>query len=69
MARRARDRGRDPAGKIQYDCDRTVYKQRNVIERVFCRLKDWRRLATRFDRNIKNFIGAVALAAAVICGL
>ncbi|HXV30515.1 MAG TPA: transposase, partial [Sinorhizobium sp.] len=38
----------------------------NVIERMFCRLKDWRRLATRFDRNIKNFMGAVALAAAVI---
>ena len=30
------------------------------------RLKDWRRIATRFDRNIKNFIAAIALAAAVI---
>ena len=36
------------------------------IERMFCRLKDWRRIATRFDRNIKNFIAAIALAAAVI---
>ncbi|WP_443020527.1 MULTISPECIES: IS5 family transposase [unclassified Shinella] len=52
--------------KVQYEYDRAVYKQRNVIERMFCRLKDWRRLATRFDRNIKNFMGAVALAAAVI---
>ncbi|MGE0774919.1 MAG: IS5/IS1182 family transposase, partial [Sphingomonadaceae bacterium] len=34
--------------------------------RMFCRLKDWRRIATRFDRNVKNFMGAIALAAAVI---
>lgn len=52
--------------KIQYDYDKTIYKQRNVIERMFCRLKDWRRIATRFDRNITTFMGAIALAAAVI---
>ena len=52
--------------KIQYDYDRAIYKQRNIIERMFCRLKDWRRLATRFDRNVKNFMSAIALAAAVI---
>ncbi|WP_425516635.1 IS5 family transposase [Sphingobium phenoxybenzoativorans] len=52
--------------KIQYDYDKAIYKQRNVIERMFCRLKDWRRIATRFDRNVKNFMSAIALAAAVI---
>ena len=52
--------------KIKYEYDKAIYKQRNVIERMFCRLKDWRRLATRFDRNIKNFMAAIALAAAVI---
>jgi transposase len=52
--------------KVQYACDRTVYKQRNIIERMFCRLKDWRRIATRYDRNLKCFMSAVALAAAVI---
>src|SRR3546814_3474277 len=46
--------------KIQYDYDKAIYRQRNVIERMFCRLKDWRRIATRFDRNIKNFMSAVA---------
>ena len=45
--------------KVQYHYDKTVYRQRNIIERMFCRLKDWR-LATRFDRNIKNFIAAIA---------
>ncbi|MCQ1775460.1 IS5 family transposase [Neorhizobium galegae] len=52
--------------KIQYEYDKTVYKKRNVIERMFCRLKDWRRIATRFDQNIQNFMSAIALAAAVI---
>lgn len=52
--------------KFQYDYDKAIYKQRNVIERMFCRLKDWRRIATRFDRNLKNFMNAIALAAAVI---
>lgn len=52
--------------KIQFDYDKAIYKQRNVIERMFCRLKDWRRIATRFDRKIECFMGAIALAATVI---
>ncbi len=39
--------------QVQYDYDRAIYKQCNVIERMFCRFKDWRRIATRFDRNLK----------------
>ena len=52
--------------RIQYDYDRAIYKQRNVVERMFCRIKDWRRIATRFDRNLKNFMGAISFATAVI---
>ena len=52
--------------KVQLDCDPKIYKQRNVIERMFCRFKDWRRVATRFDRNIKTFMATIAIAAAVI---
>jgi transposase len=33
---------------------------------MFCRIKDWRRIATRYDRNITIFMAAVALAATVI---
>lgn len=51
---------------VQDDYDRIIYKRRNVIERMFCRLQDWRRTATRFDRNIKILSGAIALAAAVL---
>lgn len=52
--------------KIQYDYDKAIYRQRNVVEQLFCRIKDWRRIATRFDRNIKNFMAAMAIAATVI---
>lgn len=49
---------------VKYDKRR--YKRRNRIEIMFGRLKDWRRVATRYDRCPKAFFSAVALAAAVI---
>jgi transposase len=52
--------------KVQLECDATIYKQRNLIERMFCRFKDWRRVATRFDRNIKTFMATIVIAATVI---
>ncbi len=49
---------------IRYDKRR--YRRRNRIERMFGRLKDWRRVATRYDRCPKVFLSAIALAALVI---
>ena len=49
---------------IKYDKRR--YKRRNRIERMFGRLKDWRRISTRYDRSPTVFLSAIALAAAVI---
>jgi transposase len=46
--------------------DRQVYRQRNVIERMFGRLKDFRRIATRYDKLARNFLGGVLLAATVL---
>ena len=46
--------------------DRIVYRQRNQIERMFARLKDFRRVATRYDKLARNFLAGVVLAAAVI---
>jgi transposase len=46
---------------VRYDKRR--YKRRNRIEIMFGRLKDWRRVATRYDRCPKVFLSAVALAA------
>lgn len=49
---------------VKYDKRR--YKRRNRIEIMFGRLKDWRRVATRYDRCPKVFLSAIALAAVVI---
>jgi len=46
--------------------DKRRYKRRNRIEIMFGRLKDWRRVATRYDRCPKVFLSAVALAATVL---
>jgi transposase len=40
-----------------------LYRHRNAIERMFGRLKDFRRIATRYDRLARNFLAAVCLAA------
>ncbi|MEF9908694.1 IS5 family transposase [Streptomyces sp. P5-A9] len=42
--------------------DRTVYKQRNVVERCFNRLKQWRGIATRYDKTTESYEAAVTLA-------
>ena len=46
--------------------DKRRYKRRNRIEIMFGRLKDWRRVATRYDRCPETFLSAIALAATVL---
>ena len=45
--------------------DKELYKQRNLIERAFNRLQQWRRVATRYDRRSLYFLAVLQLAAAV----
>jgi len=45
--------------------DEERYRDRNVIERMFCRLKDFRRIATRYDKLARNFLAAVLIAAMI----
>lgn len=54
------------ARKTTVKYDKRRYKRRNRIEIMFGRLKDWRRIATRYDRCPKVFLSAVALAATVL---
>ena len=56
----------NPRRKHYHPFDPEAYKLRNLIERMFCRLKDWRRVATRYDKLASNFAAAVILAAIVI---
>ena len=46
--------------------DRELYKARHLIENFFCKLKQFRAIATRYDKTARNFLAAVHLAAATI---
>jgi putative transposase len=49
--------------KVQRNYDLELYKERNIIERFFNKLKQLRRVATRYDKLLANFMGFVKLAA------
>ena len=52
--------------KYQHAYDKALYKERNVIERFFNKLKQFRRVATRYDKLLNNFMGFVKIAAIAI---
>lgn len=52
--------------RTPYPLDRRAYRRRNVVERMFCKLKNWRRIATRYDRHAHNYLAGLALAAIVV---
>jgi putative transposase len=52
--------------KVQRPYDVDLYKERNRIERFFNKLKQFRRIATRYDKLLANFMGFVKLAAIAI---
>jgi transposase len=55
---------RSNAKKKAY-CPKRIYRRRHKIENFFCRLKDWRRIATRYDKLARNFLSATSLVAAL----
>lgn len=52
--------------KIQREYDRELYKARHLIENFYCKLKQFRAIATRYDKTARNFLAAIHLAAAII---
>lgn len=52
--------------KIQIPHDKALYRKRHKIENMFGKLKDWRRIHTRFDRCAHTFMSAITIAATVI---
>ncbi|MBP6760151.1 MULTISPECIES: transposase [Acidovorax] len=63
--RAARGAGRDPASQLRAAArpyDKARYRLRSRIERCFAKLKQWRRVATRYDRKPANFMAAVLAA-------
>ena len=47
-----------------FDCH--LYKERHLIENFFARLKQFRAIATRYDKTARNFLAAIYLAASII---
>jgi len=52
--------------KEQRGYDRHLHKARHLIENFFARLKQYRCIATRYDKTARNFLGAIHLVAAVV---
>lgn len=52
--------------KVKRDCDFTLYRERNLVERFFNKIKQYRAIATRYDKLARNFLAAVHLVAAII---
>ena len=48
--------------RIPVTYDRQKYRWRNLVERLFNKLKNWRRVATRYDKTKESYLGFVALA-------
>ena len=56
----------NPTRKVRKRYDRRRYRNRNVIERFFGRIKGYRRVATRYEKKSANFAGFIWLAALMV---
>jgi len=52
--------------KTPRDCDFALYRERNLVERFFNKLKHFRAIATRYDKLARNFLAGVQFACAII---
>ena len=46
--------------------DREAYRERNVVERLINRLKQWRRIATRYEKRAANYLAMLTIAAILL---
>ena len=57
-------RGRPGGRALRHDAE--LYKERNTVERLINRMKDWRGIATRFDKTPENYLAGLELRASMI---
>ena len=65
-----RERGATPAIPARRNegplaCPNWAYNNRNMVERLWARLKEWRAVATRYEKTATSFMGVLCLAAAL----
>ena len=46
-------------------CPKAIYRRRHKVENFFCTIKNWRRVATRYDKLTRNFLAAVSIVEAL----
>jgi putative transposase len=51
---------------VKRETDFALYRERNLVERFFCRLKGFRAIVTRYDKLATTFLAAVQLISALI---
>jgi len=56
----------NPSRTFKYPLDKHLYAQRHLVECCFSRLKQFRRVATRFEKTARNYLAVVTLAAIVL---
>ena len=56
----------NPSRAIKHAVDKTLYKERHLVECCFSRLKQFRRVATRYEKTARNYLAIVTLAATVL---
>ena len=52
--------------KVPRECDFMLYRERNLVERFFNKIKHFRAIATRYDKLARNFLAAVQLVSAMV---
>jgi transposase len=56
----------NPSRAIKHTLDKTLYKERHLVECCFSRLKQFRRVATRYEKTARNYLAFVTLAATIL---
>ena len=56
----------NPSRAQRYPIDKHLYAQRHLIECCFSKLKQFRRVATRFEKTARNYLAVVTLAATIL---
>ena len=57
----------NPSRTAKHPFDRQLYQERHLIECCFSKLKQFRRVATRYEKTARNYLAVVTLAATVLC--
>jgi len=52
--------------KVQREYDKQIYKERNLVERFFNRIKNYRRIATRYEKTACSYLGMIFIASILI---